>query len=490
MKKNTAYTIGSLVILLICAFCFVILPALTGSGQTTRKLPPFGKYDGKEITMEEGSPMQQFAANYSQMLQAYGQQLDEQAYFYILSSAFNSTAAKYAYDEAVKDSGYVVTSTALKNKMIPYFLDENGKYSSKLYKQTPDAAKKDLRDSLEDNLYTTRFYDDNFGSDSDIVGLHSLYGIKTSDAEIEFMLGLNKEKRGFNMAYFPSSNYPTEEVAKYGKANADKFTKYNVSVVTVADKAEADKVEKRLTNNEITFEDAITEYSNKSFGSSDGKLADTYEYELENMITVGSDFTNLKNLTVGTVSSVIPTTVGYSIFKADAAPVVADMESEATIEAVKSYITRYESSIIEDYFTAKANNLVNEANKTDFKTACVNQQVSNIEIAPFPLNYGNLNVAGTLDTSNSVLSNADINENFLKTAFSLKLNEVSKPFVMNGNVVVLEYTTNEVAADDETPVFSAESIKNFDEIAAQSHVLDSDLLENHFAEVYFNNFMN
>ena len=43
MKKNTAYTIGSLIVLLICAFCFVILPAFTGSEGQQNKLPPFGK---------------------------------------------------------------------------------------------------------------------------------------------------------------------------------------------------------------------------------------------------------------------------------------------------------------------------------------------------------------------------------------------------------------------------------------------------------------
>ena len=42
MKKNTAYTIGSLIVLLICAFCFVVLPAFTGSEGQQNKLPPFG----------------------------------------------------------------------------------------------------------------------------------------------------------------------------------------------------------------------------------------------------------------------------------------------------------------------------------------------------------------------------------------------------------------------------------------------------------------
>ena len=51
MKKNTVYTLGSLIILLICAFCFVVLPAVEGrsSRQQGADVPAFGKYNGKEI---------------------------------------------------------------------------------------------------------------------------------------------------------------------------------------------------------------------------------------------------------------------------------------------------------------------------------------------------------------------------------------------------------------------------------------------------------
>ena len=56
MKKNTVYTLGSLIILLICAFCFVVLPAVEGrtSRQVDSNAPVFGKYNGKEIKYEQG----------------------------------------------------------------------------------------------------------------------------------------------------------------------------------------------------------------------------------------------------------------------------------------------------------------------------------------------------------------------------------------------------------------------------------------------------
>ena len=489
MKKNTAYTIGSLVILLICAFCFVILPAMTGSGQTGPKLPPFGKYDGKAITMEEGSDMKNFAANYSQMFQQYGQQLDDSAYFTILNSAFASTATKYAYQDSVKDSGYVVTSTAVKQNMIPYFLDENGNYSSKLYKQVPDSTKQEIRDSVEDNLYTTRFYDDNFGSDSDIVGVHTLYGIKESNNELDFLSDLNKNQRGFSIAYFPLSEYPTEEVVKYGKANSNKFVKYDMSVITVADESVAKTVTRRLANNEITFEDAVTEYSTKSYGNSEGKLTSNYEYQIEEILSNKDDVSKVTGLALDAVSDPIHTTTGFSIFKNNGASTNPDFEATEIVETVSNYLTTYESTTIEDYFTVKANNLITEAKKSDFASACDTLGVAFATIDPFPLNYGDVSILSSVNGSGTeVLNGASSNDNFLKTAFSLKLNEYSKPFVMNRNVAVLQYTTEKEVADAEL-VFNAGELKSYDELAAQTFVLDSDKLENNFVEVYFNNFM-
>ena len=132
MKKNTAYTIGSLIILLICAFCFVALPAFTGKEQNQGNLPAFGKYNGREIRYEQGSDFYNFVSQYGQMFQSRGQQIDSSTYYYIFNYAFNSTVSKYAYTDAVKKSGYEVPKAAVNREMLPYFYDENGKYSSKL----------------------------------------------------------------------------------------------------------------------------------------------------------------------------------------------------------------------------------------------------------------------------------------------------------------------------------------------------------------------
>ncbi len=489
MKKNTAYTIGSLVILLICAFCFVVLPAFTGSGQKQNDLPAFGKYNGKEIRYEQGSDFYNFASQYGQMFQSRGQQLDSSSYYYIFNYAFNSTVSKYAYTDAVNKSGYAVPKAAVNREMLPYFYDENGKYSSKLYKQTPESTVAEIRRGVEDSLITSRYYDDNFGSDSDMVGSTALYGLKESDAELNFIKAYNKNKRGFNMAAFAISDYPEEEKMNFAKENAAKFTKYDLSVLTVSDKSTAETVAKRLANNEITFADAISEYSTKNFSNTEGKIASSFQYQVENILVNKEDIALLYDLAQDAVSPAIQTISGYSLFKCDGAPAEADFESDDIKSTITSYLLNYEKTRIEDYFKAKATDFTNEALKSDFDSACAAFGITKQEIAPFPMNFGSINISTSVDTSVKGLSNADTNENFLKTAFSLNLNDYSSPIVMNDNIIVLQYTTSETAGDDEGP-YSEDSLKSYDESAAQGFVLSSDKLENNFSQVYFSNFMN
>ncbi|MDE5899144.1 MAG: hypothetical protein K2H09_07790, partial [Treponemataceae bacterium] len=54
MMKRSVYTIGSLIILLIAAFVFVLVPIFSG-GRASKRIPPFGKYDGTEIRYEQGT---------------------------------------------------------------------------------------------------------------------------------------------------------------------------------------------------------------------------------------------------------------------------------------------------------------------------------------------------------------------------------------------------------------------------------------------------
>ena len=488
MKKNTVYTLGSLIILLICAFCFVVLPAV--EGRTSRNqggdTPVFGKYNGKEIKYEQGSEFANFVSQYGQMYQMYGQQLDQTTYYQIFNQAFKSTVMNYAYSEAVKKSGYVVPKTAITRSILPYFQDENGNYSSKLYKQASDDIKQDLHNSAEAALIADRFANDNFASDDEKVGLTALYGLKNSEAEKKFIANMNKEQRSFKVAAFSKSDYPLEEKLKFANQNAALFNKYDMSIVTVEEKSNAESIAKRIANNEITFEDAGSEYSEKTYSSSAGKLTNASQYQISNILQNKDDLAAITGLSTGAVSDIIQTNTGYSIFKNNAAVTKPDFNSDELQRVVSSYISAYELTLIEDYFTAKANDFIKEAKASDFTSAAEKLNVKTSEISQFPLNYGNVSVLNSLDTSADGMSNADKNENFLKTAFSLKLNELSEPVVLNNNIIVLQYTKAGSSVDDDVNV---NLLVSYDQTSATDSIMKSDKLEDNFLTVYFDNYM-
>ncbi len=488
MKKNTVYTLGSLIILLICAFCFVVLPAV--EGRTSRnqgaETPVFGKYNGKEIKYEQGSDFANFVSQYGQMYQMYGQQLDQTTYYQIFNQAFKSTVLSYAYSDAVKKSGYIVPKSAINREIIPYFSDDDGNYSSKLYKQASDDVKRELHESAESSLLAERFNSDNFASSAERIYLTSLYGLKNSEGEKKFIASMNKEQRGFKMAAFSKSDFPLEEKLKFANQNASLFNKYDMSVITVEEQSEAETILKRIENNEITFEDAVSEYSDNYYSSSEGKLTNNYQYQISSILQNKDDLSAITGLATGATSGIIQTNSGYSIFKNDGPVTKPDFENEDLQKTVTTYLTVYEVNLIEDYFIAKAKEFTSEAKATDFASAVEKYGVSVTDISQFPLNYGSVNILNTLDTSAEDLSGADTNENFLSAAFSLKLNEYSSPLVLNNNIIVLRYTTEGSSDDDDVNV---NMLVSYDQAAATDAVLKSDKLEDNFLKVYYDNYM-
>ena len=487
MKRNTAYTLGSLIILLICAFCFVVLPAVEGrTSRQAESAPAFGKYNGKEIKYEQGSEFANFVSQYGQMYQMYGQQLDQTTYYQIFNQAFTSTVMNMAYTADVKKSGYVVPQSAITREILPYFSDENGNYSSKLYKQASDEIKQELHDSAENSLLAERFASDNFASSAERLYLTPLYGLKNSSAEKDFIAKMNKEQRGFKLASFALDEYPLEEKLSFARQNQALFNKYDISVITVEDNSTAETVAKRIANSEITFEDAVTEYSDKNYSSSDGKLTNSYQYQISNILKNKDDLSAVIDLPEGGVSEIIETVIGYSIFKKDSAVVKPDFNSEDTQRIVSAYMSVFETTRINDFFKAKANNFISEAKTSDFDVAAAKYGATTSEMKQFPLNYGNVSILDPITSSAEGIKNLEKNEDFLKTAFSLKMNEISEPITLGNYIAVLQYTTAGSSVDDGVNV---SLIASYDQTSATDAVMKSDKLENNFLSVYFDNYM-
>jgi len=493
MQKKS-YTIGSLIILLICAFVFVIVPVMTGKSSQQEEAPLIGKYAGKEIRYTSDSDFANAVSNYANLFQSYGSTIDTNTSFYIYTYAFNATVAQMAYTKAIEDSGYEVSEKTLNRELSNNFVDENGNYSDTIYRrylnENPSGIE-EMRASTKKSLISTRYLNDHFGED-DFFGDKRVFGAKTSDAELAFLSKISSEKRGFEVTTLDMTEYPNEEKAAFGKANSSKFVKYDMSVITVDDESTAKKVADRIAKNEITFEDAVSEYSTKDFSGSSGSLYYAYSYQIQGIIEDAAAYAEVTGLAVDAVSGVVPTISDngadkkacYSIFRSNAAAEAPDFESEDTLSVVYNYLYSKEKTILEDYYSKKANELLTRASETDYETACAEFGATFSVMDPIPLNYGDSSLASTLDTQIDGMANASEDENFWKTAFSLKKDEWSSPIVLDDYVVLLHYTTDgEVSADSVTE----SAVRDIDQSVANSELMASSKVENNVLDYVFSN---
>ncbi|MDE5899384.1 MAG: peptidyl-prolyl cis-trans isomerase, partial [Treponemataceae bacterium] len=396
------------------------------------------------------------------------------------------TVRQLAFAKAVLKSGWSVPRAAVNRAMMPYFTDETGAYSARVYKQADARQVEELRSRFEEDFQSRRYADDIYGA-AETLGGGRLYGLKISEKETDFLRAQNEEGRAFQAAVFSTSDYPDSEKKAYGAENAQKFIQYDLSVITCADKAKAEALAKRLADEELTFDDAVAEYSRKTYSNDSGKMSSRYGYQLSRIIPDDADFAAVTSLETDALSAPVQTSVGYSIFRADSSPVLPDFDSAADISTVSNYLTAYEYSIIEEYFVEKAERFAEEA-AAGFKTAASRAGAAVVDIPAFPLNYGNVSVLESLNTSIEGLSGASTNEHFLSTAFALEEGEVSKPIVNGRNILVLKFTGTE-ANDEPAPADAvAAELSDYDVYASEKALFESPKLKNNFNDVYYSYF--
>jgi len=476
--KKVLLSIGSIVLLGVIAVAFVFSPSLMPGQDGT--LPPFGSYNGKKIEYIQNSLFANLVENYSNQMEANGQPVDTSTLYTVMNQAFRDTAMRLGYEDEVTQSGYIAPDSLIERKMLPYFSDENGVYSPRVFRDTADGTKIEIKNAVESQINYDLYSED-------------VAGIKTATNEMAFIEDMDKNQRSFNMVSFNTADYPKEAAADFGHENAELFTQYNMNVITLNTENEANKIAEQIKNSELTFADAVSVYSIDQYGDEEGKLKNKLHHQLKTIIKSEDVFNALIELESGTTSDVIETSTGFSIFTATSLPQNPDFTNATTVDVVYNYMTIYEAGIIEDYYADIAKDFVTVALIDGFDTAVADFDVEKIEVPAFPINYGNNQLLGIVPSSIvTQLANAQTNEQFLKTAFSLTEGKLSKPIVMGTQVVVLtlnEEIADDTEEDDTLSLMYPYYVSQFDNVAIQSHFMRSDKLENDVTNVFFSHFL-
>jgi parvulin-like peptidyl-prolyl isomerase len=441
--RKTALWIGSVVILIFAAVTFIFIPAAAGGMRS--QLPVYGYYGRKPVAQTQGSYFVNYLSQNSSQASSRYEMQDQ------YRQAFDSALMRLFFEAKVTDSGYVVPDKKVDRLMLSYFEDADGNFLPRAYNETPNGTKISIFKSLKDNLTVSRYYEDLFGASGEYIDGYQLYGRKENPKEKAFYKKLGASQRAFDLAAFKVSEYPDREVSAFIDAHKDLFTKYDLSVITAGSESAAKSTLDQLQKNEVTFEDAVKELSNKAYSDDEGTLNDNYRlhFQLKDILTKDEDLAAVTGLAPNALSNVVKTNDGWSLFRAKGASAAPDSADETLVSMAKSYITDNERGTVEDYFIARAKDFAAAATRDGFDNACTAFDVTAVDVPAFALNYKNSPLFSST-SSVSELSGSSSDENFLKGVFALKEGEVSAPYVVGDNVVVLRLKELVDKSDDDS----------------------------------------
>ena len=478
-KKQRNLMTGTIIILVITVISFVFVPALSGSGNSSGSLV-FGKYGKTPISFAQGNYFSQQVESINSM---YRDSLGTNSNVDFLRqliwrSAFNQTVVRTAMLDEIDSAGAGVSSKKIDRAIVTSgMFDTNGSFDEEAYMNTSGSRMKEIRASIEEDLRVQIYYED------------TLYNLKRSDKELDFLLSMGSPEKNFSYALYPYSSYPADKVAEYGKENARLFTKMNLNRITVngSEKDAIDILSKLESGS--NFDEVARNMSQDSYAENGGSLGEIAYYNLLTYLN-REQADEVFGLSNGSMSGIISTDSSYYIFQSAGNAVEINTENTDAIAAIRAYMEREEVGLIEDYLIGQAEALAIVAQSSNLSTSAAEQGIETGETGFIAPAYGNIpfiiNSAGN-KTGDSLLSAAAYSDDFFEKAFALKTEgDVSEPVILDRSIVLFsligEQDGFEYPEEYKTYVKSqlGSELNQYKESAIQSVFLESEKLKDNF----------
>jgi peptidyl-prolyl cis-trans isomerase D len=481
-KKKEAHPllyVFSIILLIVVVVTFVGSPVagtLSGGGSII-----FGSYEGRDIAYFPGS---YFAQQRDQIAAQVRETADPNQDLAALTQsvwyqAYRQTTIHVAVLIQAEKAGLHISEDAVDKALVAYpAYQEGGKFSEDRYKKTQNSEKAAIRKLVREEAMSSQYFQDMF------IGLNG--GAK----EKEFVSAMAKPERSLTFVSFPYSGYPTEEIRKFGEANAALFRKVKVSRILVkSGEKEAKEIRKKISEKTSSFEELAKTHSKDGYADKGGDMGFRYAFDLEADFDKKELAQEVFALRVGDVSEVLKGSYGWLIFRCDAEAVDADFSDAAVLDTVRSYLGTYEKGKIEDYFVAKAETLSRRAGEVGLAAAAKEAGVSTAATDFFPINLQSVFSFAPLKAvpDSATPANAVYSEDFFFRAFSLGKDKASAPIVLDDQVMVLS-----LLAERQLPETTAALLGSWVEYTAnqtmqvdlQSQIMDPAKLKDNFAESF------
>jgi parvulin-like peptidyl-prolyl isomerase len=475
-KTRPALYIFSVVILVIVVVTFVGAPVV--SGTASQSSLAFGSYGNREITYAPGN---YFARQYEAIAAQYdrnaGSDNLEDELRLLWRQAFNQTMLHAAIMREAQASGLSVSESAVDEMLAqdPRF-QVDGAFSPERYRQTSSQERFSLRNYYRETLVHQKYLDD------------MLTGGQFSQGEIAFLKSMGGPERQFQGAALAFSDFPASEVVAYGEENRDLFRRANLSVITVRDQDEAERIRRQIEDRTSSFEELARAHSADRFAEQGGDAGWVYVYQLSRDFEEEAAVEEILSLETGEVSPVLETINGWVIYRLDDGPLEIDFETQEGVTTVRQYMNAFERGVIEDFLLAEMQSLRENAGTETFASAAEGIGAEVFTTDFFPVNYGNLPYYPQVSSPDTeVLDDAAFRQSFLEEAFSIDEGDLSEPVVLRDSVVVLQLLEEREAEEDSMDFldsFYPFLLQQFHSEDLQRRIIDPDLVEDNFNQAF------
>ena len=435
---------GTFVVLVIVVVAFVFVPAIVPSQGRVIDLN-FGSYNKIPISYVEGNYFYQVQQNLAR--QSQSGDLDAANYqitlYRIWREAFEAAVVHTAILDEMNRAGYSAPSSVVDRTvaMMPDFQD-NGVFSSAKYRSMDSNRRMALWRQIRDSI-TAQYY------------ISDVTWLKTPSKEGDFIASMSSPQRSFDMVSFPVNSYPDSEISEYVRNNPSLFRITHLSKITItSSEREARQVLASIQNGNETFEDAARNKSRDYYAENAGDMGNRMVFELLLEIPNESDREHVLGLSRGSFSNVIKYADGaWVFFRAEDNVREADSGDPVIMDRIRNYIMTYERGRAEDWARDEAEKFCADARQNDFDSAVNDRVMAKQSFGPVPLNYGDIVLFPSLQSSGiSELNYAGQNERFIQACFVTPVGVPSDPVVVGSNVVVV-CPLEEIIPDEEETGF-------------------------------------
>lgn len=478
-KKVSIGWIFGMAILILIAISFVAAPAIEAIvGGSRSNSIVFGSYNGEKIEYAQDSyfydQYQKYGSEYK------GSTTDSNmALYQIWSQAFNSTVLYTAVSQMAKAAGIIETEETINKAIIDSgYYNVDGKFNTEAYNKASTEQKNSIRKTITRVLpYQTVLTD--------------ISTALVSDSEAEYVAKMADDTRTFKYVSFDSSLYPKELTAEYALTNPKLFEQVTLNIISAKDKETADSILAEI-NGGKDFAEVAKDKSEDSYASKGGELGTIPFYAIKSNFKNEDESMNILDAEVGSVIGPFESASGYSIYKVGD-KTTPDYTSEDTLNMVRSYITNYDSSIMDNFLQEKAKEFKATIADGDFDSAAKAANLTVNAVNATPKNIGNSQYMSSFSSSDSaqLLANAATDEATLKSLFSADVNTALDPIKSSSSYIVPF-----VQAEDKSsgmgdylksiyPYYASQEVQN----DLQNVIMSSDKLENNFLTVFFDRIM-